>query len=125
MIHNSKRERSEMDDEVDSKEAEPGGPEGRVGPGDPASTQDSAAGGLDAAQVESNNRENPEGHTGQHRHIRIMPERGGQDRNGPAAPEPPPPAPAEAPPQALSPHKGRPDLRREQLVTGTHHGDSY
>src|SRR5438552_440360 len=116
-----------MDEEIHSKEPGPGGQEGKVGAGagDFASTQDSAAGGLDAAQVESNNRENPEGHTGQHRHIRIMPERGGQDRNGPAAQEPPPPASAEAPPQALRPHKVRPDLRREELVKGSHPGDRY
>src|SRR5437773_1056567 len=105
-----------MDEEIHSKEPEPGNPEGRVGPGDPASTQDSAAGGLEAAQVESNNRESPEGHTGQHRHIRIISERGAEDRNGPAAPEPAPPPAAEAPTQAPRPHRVRPDLRHEELV---------
>src|SRR2546425_12991056 len=115
-----------MDEEIHSKEPEPGDPEGRVGPGDPASTQDSADGGLDAAQVESDGRESPERHTGQHRHIRIMSERGVQDRNGPAAPEPaPPPVPAETPTQAPRPHRVRPDLRHEELVKGSHPGDRY
>src|SRR5438067_510996 len=114
-----------MDEEIHSREPEPGDPEGRVGPGDPASTQDNAASGPEAAQVESNNRENPEGHTGQHRHIRIMPERGGQDRNGPAADEPLPPPSAQASPPAMRPHRVRPDLRREELVKGSHPGDRY
>src|SRR5439155_9003363 len=55
----------------------------------------------------------------------IISERGAEDRNGPAAPEPAPPPPAEAPTQAPRPHRVRPDLRHEELVKGSHPGDRY
>src|SRR5438477_11123134 len=117
-----------MDDEQHPKGPEPGVPEQRSHPEDSASAQRNATDGSGSPPVESTARENPEGHVGQHRHIRIMPAAGSvpPSPNGPEQGRPETSgSPSEPPAQAPRPSKARPDLRREELVKGSHPGDRY
>jgi amino acid transporter len=63
-------------------------------------------------------------HTGRHRHIRVMAEQSSRDNSRPARTE----APVSEPPverPAPKPHKVSADLRREEVVKGSHPGDKY
>jgi amino acid transporter len=114
-----------MDDETNQPKPLPGAREQTPGLEGPANAPGGDQEGSSAAQDITSGQERPEGHTGQHRHVRIVPEPGAQTWNGPEPAEPEPSAPSEQAARVPRPNKFRPDLRQEEHVRGSHPGDRY
>jgi len=81
--------------------------------------------GLKPSQDPSSVEETSSGHTGQHRHVRIVAEPGTQPKNAPESGGPTPPLVSDQLARPPRPEKCRPDLRHEEHVRGSHPGDRY